>query len=47
MNKNKENPLHAVSKEEVLNSKNLHVVTRSGVGRDNICLQYRQSGKSS
>jgi hypothetical protein len=28
------NLLHAVSKEEVMNSKNLHIVTRSGAGRD-------------
>jgi hypothetical protein len=28
------NLLHAVSKEEVRNSKNLHIVTRSGTGHD-------------
>jgi len=28
------NLLHAVSKEEVLNSKNLNIITRFGAGRD-------------
>jgi hypothetical protein len=46
MTKRNLNLLHAVSKEEVLNSKNLHVVTRSGAGRDNIPLHDRQTGKS-
>jgi hypothetical protein len=47
MTKKNVNLLHTVSKEEVLNSKNLHVVTRSGAGWDNIPLQDRQPGKSS
>jgi len=28
------NLLNAVSKEDVRNSKNLHIITRSGIGRD-------------
>jgi hypothetical protein len=35
MNKRNVNLLHTVPKKEVLNSKNLHVVTRSGAGQDN------------
>jgi hypothetical protein len=34
MNKRNVNLLHTVPKQEILNSKNLHVVTRSGVGED-------------
>jgi hypothetical protein len=49
MTKKNVNLLHTVFKQEVLNSKNLHIVTRSGAGRDinNITLQDRQPGKSS
>jgi hypothetical protein len=43
------NLLHAVSKEEVLNSKNLNIITRSGVGRDiiNTPSQDQLRGKAS
>jgi hypothetical protein len=43
------NILHEISKEEVLNSKNLNIITRSGVGRDiiNIPSQDRLRGKDS
>jgi len=47
MTKKNVNLLHTVSKEEVLNSKNLHVVTRSCTWQDNIPLQNQQLGKSS
>jgi hypothetical protein len=35
MNKRNVNILYTMPKQEVLNSKNIHVITRSGVGRDN------------
>jgi len=46
MTKRNLNLLHLVSKEEVLNSKNLLIVTRSCAGRDNIPLHDRKTGKS-
>jgi hypothetical protein len=41
------NLLHAVSKEEVLNSKNLNIITRSGAGRDlnSTTLHDQQKGR--
>jgi hypothetical protein len=35
MTKRNVNLLHTVPKQDILNSKTLHVVTRSGVGKDN------------
>jgi hypothetical protein len=47
MTKKNVNLLHAISKEELLNSKNLHVITISSIGWDNIPLHDRQTRKSS
>jgi hypothetical protein len=43
------NLLHSVSKEEVLNSKNLNIITRSGAGRhiNNTTLHDQQRRKDS